>query len=463
MNILIIGAGDVGFNLAKHFSTLDHHITVIDQNSYCCEQISSKLDLIAISGSGCSLSLLKDAGLDSTDMIIAVTPNDEINLLACNFAMQANVSKRIARINSNLYSTTDSKINLEKLGVTHVIEPEQEIMKKILQYIELPGVIETANFQHDNICLRGFEIAKNMPIANKNLLEINKMMADKSILFVVINRDGENLPTTGFQKILPGDKIVALMPKESFKKFSELLDININKKISKAIVYGNNIMAMHIAQAMESKCKQVILVSSDINLGHKAADELDNIEIVHGDCTDSEFLQELNIGHCQCFIAASKDIEDNIMSCILAKTEGAKNVTAIRDTYKHDELFYSLGIDHIINIQDITLNSIIEKVQIVSLGSNLKLRTANLDIIRVKANKNSYITQDMLKNLNKLTKQQITIGCIIRDNKIIIPNGDMQLVAGDETFVFCSKDQIETVNRFFNAQISDHIKSIITK
>lgn len=462
MNIIIIGAGNVGFNLAKHFSTLDHQITVIDKDPYCCEQISSKLDLIALNGCGCSPELLINAGIESTDMIIAVTPNDEINLLACNFAMQANVNKRIARINSSLYSNQNSTIDLKTLGVTHVIEPEKQIMKKISQYTELPNVIETANFQHDNIYLRGYEITENMPIANKNLLEINKMTGPNPILFIAINRNGENMPTTGLQTILPGDKIVVLMPKESFKAFCELLNVKINKKISKAIVSGNSILAMHIAQALEDKCKQVILVSSDIEIGQKAADELSKIEVVHGDCTDSEFLQELNISHCDYFIAASKDIEDNIMSCILAKTEGAHNVTAIRNTYKHDELFYSLGIDHIINIQDVTLNSIIEKVQIVSLGSNLKLRSANLEVVRVKVSKNSYITQNALKNLDKLTKQQITIGCIIRQGKILIPNGNMQLITDDETFVFCSKDQIETVSRFFNPQLSDHIKSLIT-
>lgn len=463
MNILIIGAGNVGFNLAKHFSSLDHHITVIDQDAYCCEQISSKLDLIALTGAGCSPKLLIEAGIEATDMLIAVTPDDETNLLACNFAKQANVSKRIARINSNLYSKPNDIINLETLGVTHVIEPEQEIMNKIRQYIELPGVIESANFQHGNIYLRGYEVQANMPIAEKTLLEINQMTSPDSILFVVINRDGENIPTTGSQKILPGDKVVALMPKESFPKFCELIDVNPSKKISKAIVYGNSNMSIHIAQALEEKSKQVILVSSDIAIGQKAADKLKKIEVVHGDCTDSEFLQELNIGHCQCFIAASKDIEDNIMSCILAKTEGAKNVTAIRNTYKHDELFYSLGIDHIINIQDLTLKSIIEKVQIVSLGSNLKVRTANLDIIRIKANKNSYITQDKLKNLNKLTDEKITIGCIIRNGAIIIPNGELNIEPGDETFVFCSKDQIDTVNKFFNPQLGDHIKSLLNK
>ena len=140
-----------------------------------------KLDIFVVMGKGSCPATLESAGITSADMLIAVTPSDETNLLACNFAMQNGVKKRIARVKSDMY-TGASCIDLKKLGVTNVIEPEREVVRKILQYVELPGVVETANFQSDNIYLRGYRVTEDMPIAYKTLVEIKSYVTKKAFL-----------------------------------------------------------------------------------------------------------------------------------------------------------------------------------------------------------------------------------------------------------------------------------------
>ncbi len=458
MNIIIVGAGVVGFGLTKYLSQLNHQIAVIDCNAKNCDYISSKLDVLVINALGSSPSALESAGIESADMVIAVTPSDEVNLLVCNFAAQYGVSKRIARVKTDIY-TSGSKLDLDKVGITHLIEPEKEVTQKIIQYIDLPEVLETANFQSNNIYLRGYQITEDMPIHGKKLSEIKDLTTDFPMLFVAINRGGQSMPPIGNQPIMAGDKIVAIMPKESFKTFCQLVGHKI-VKLKKAVVFGDSLTAIHLAQALNGYCEKIILVDPDLDHGHIAASQLKSVEVVHGDCTDSDFLQEIGMQYVDCFIAVAEDMEDNMMSCILSKNEGAKRVIAVRNNKRHSELFYSLGIDRIINTQQITLDAIIEKIQIISLGSHLKLQSADIEVVHFKTSAKSRASGKSLSSLNEEFKHSVVIGSIIRQNSIIIPEGSTVIEAEDEIIALSPKKYIKRLNKLFNPEWN--IKDLLT-
>ena len=451
MKIVIVGAGMVGYRLAEHFSSLNHNITIIEKNKTLCENISSKLDVFVLEGEGSSPSILDEAGISSADLVIAVTPSDETNLLVCNFAMQNGVKKRIARVKSNIYTADMPNVSLERLGVTSMIEPEREVMKSVLQYVELPDVLETANFASNSVYLRGYRVNEDMPIANKTLAEIRGMDETSPILFVVIVRDGKSLSPTGDQKLLPDDEVVAIMPKESFKTFRFLINRK-DSKMRKIVVSGDSLTAIHLAEALQPLCEQVILADPDLEHGHMAASMLHGIEVFHVDCTDSKMLEELNISQVDCFIAAGKYAEDNTMSCLMAKAEGAGMVIALRNDNRYEKLFTSLGVDHIIYPQEITLKAIIEKIQMVSIGSYLKLKTADIEIMRIKAKKDSPATGNSLQQLDKLFEKSIIISCIIRRNSVIIPQGATVIKANDEVLVLSRKENVKLVNKLFKIE-----------
>ncbi len=451
MKIVIVGAGMVGYSLAKHFSGLDHNITVIEKDKALCEEIKSKLDVFVVEGIGSSPAALDEAGISSADLVIAVTPSDETNLLVCNFAMQNGVRKRIARVKSNIYTTNAENVSLEKMGVTTVIEPEREVMKHILQYVELPDVLETANFQSDNIYLRSHRVTEDMLIAHKTLSEIRQLAENAPILFMVIVREGKSLPPTGTQKLLPGDEIVAIMPKESFKTFRFLINRKASK-MKKIVVSGDSLTAIHLAEALQPLCEQVILADPNMEHGRMAAAMLNGIDVFHIDCTNSDMLEEINISQADCFIAAGKHQEDNIMSCLMAKAEGVRVVIALRDDIRHKRLFTSLGMDHIIYPQEITLNAIIEKIQIVSISAHIRLKTAGIEIIRVRIRKDSPVSGKSLRELDRPFKKSIIIGCIIRKNAVIIPQGDTVIETDDEVLILSSKKNIALVKKLFKPE-----------
>jgi len=450
MNIIILGAGAVGFGLAEHLSHHGHHVNVIEQNQQLCEQINHKLDVSAITGIGSSPKALDSAEVKSSDMIIAVTPSDESNLLACNFAMQNGVKKRIARVKSDLYTAEGACINLEQLGVTHVIEPEREMVEKIIQYVELPGVLETANFQSGNVYLRGYQITEDMPIANKTLAEIKNISKSSPILFVVIIRKGKSISPTGRQKLLSGDKVVAIMPKDSFKVFLSLINRKPTK-LKKIVVSGDSLTAIHLADALKPLCERVYLLDPSSEHGQMAASMLHGVEILQGDSTDSEVLQDIYIGHADYFIGAGKDTEDNIMSCVLAKKEGAKKVIAVRNNERHSEFFSSMGIDYVITPQQITINAIIEMIQIVHLGTYLKLKTTDMEVIRLRAHTRSLAAGKTLRELDTFFKKSVIIGCVIRESSIIIPDGNTIIKSNDEAIVLCKKENIKLASKCFGS------------
>jgi trk system potassium uptake protein len=447
VNIIIIGAGTLGSSLAEYLSGLEHQISIIERDGVLLDELASQLDVFAITGSGSSPSVLEKAGIEHADIVIAVTPNDETNLLACNFAKQYGVGKRIARLISDEYTRPGSRIDLDALGATHVIEVEKELVNSVIQYIELPGLTDTAQF-HDDVYLRGYRISADMPVAGKTLLEIRELAGDAYILVVAIIREGQSIIPSGSERLLPGDETITVMPRESFGVYRNLIK-RPHSRLKKIIVSGDSLGAIHIADALKTYSERVLLVDPNPEHGHFAAEQLDKVEVLQGDCTDADMLQEIKVTNADFFISAGKDMEDNIMSCLLAKAEGAHEVIAIRSDDRHTNLFHSLGIDHVVNPRTITLQKIIEHIQILPIGPLQRLKKVNLDMVRVIAGKHSAVSGKALSALDSVFKKEIIVGAVMRDGHVTIPRGDTVIEADDEILVLCHRRSLPLVNQIF--------------
>lgn len=450
MNIIIVGGGSVGYSLAEHLGTGTHHITVIDQNADLCNSINSKLDVITIAGSGTNPTILENADIKNAHMLIAVTPSDDANLLCCNFGKQYGVDKRIARIKLTDYTTNHSSISLRRLGVTHVIYPEKEIVNSIMQYVELPDFTESANFQSDNVYLRGYKITEEMPITDKTLLEVTELAAPAQLLIVLIIRDGKSIMPSGAERILAGDEIIAIMPSESIDSFRKLLHRH-ESKIKKIVISGDSLTAIHLAEALEPMADRIILVDPNVEHGREAASLLNKAEVLHGDCTSVEMLQEVHIAETPFFIAAGIDSEDNIMACLLAKAEGAQKVIAVTTNERHTRLFKSLGIDHVINPRKITSQKIIENIFKIPISTLLTIKNADVKVSRLIAGKKSHITGKPLHEVSGLTRESIIIGCVFRNDQVIIPSGQTVIQPQDEVLVICPPKNLKLARRLFKS------------
>jgi trk system potassium uptake protein TrkA len=452
LNIIIVGGGSVGFNLAERLSKSKHQITITERDLNLCETINSKLDVITITGSGSDPMVLKIAGIQNADMIIAVTNFDDTNLLCCNLAKQYGVPKRIARLHSPHYTQKGTLIDLSEVGVTHVIEPEKEVVNSIMQYIELPAATESANFKSDNVYLRGYKITGDMPIASKTLPEITELAGSAKLLIVLIIRNQKSIMPTGPERILPNDEIFAIMPSESLETFKKLLNQNDGKP-GKIIIFGASLTALNLAEALEQVVERVILVDPDEKHGMEAASLLDKTEVLSGDCTNVEMLQEIHVEDASFFIAADKDSEDNIMASLLAKAEGTKKVIAVTENERHTNLFKKLGIDHIVNPRKITQQKIIANIFRVPIGSILTFKNVYVEVSRFIAEKNSRIIGVPLSEVREFSKNSIIIGCVFHEDKVIIPSGNTIIEENDEAIVICNKKNLKLAGKFFKSGI----------
>jgi trk system potassium uptake protein len=450
VNIVIVGAGDVGYSLAEHLSKQGHHTSIIERSGQICTDINSRLDVLTINDNGSNPQTLEKAGIKDADMVIAVTPNDDTNLVVCNFAMQYGVKQRIARIRSLKLTDPDAKVSYQSMGVTHIIEPEIEVVENILKYVELPGVSEAENMM-GNVFLRGYRITDDMPISGKTLIETNELTKSSHILIVLIIRDGKAILPRGSEVILSGDEIIAIMRDDSLPTFRAVIN-QTSDKLKKIVISGDSFEAIELARRVVDIADRVILVDSNEAHAQQAAATLSNVEVLFGDCTNVEMLQEVRVRDLPFFISVCNDSEDNIMACLLAKAEGAQHTLAVSTNRRHTKLFQSLGIDYVINPNNITIQTIMRNVIKLPIASLLNLKSVNVQVTRFVIGAKSAVINMPIKLLGGKLKRSIIIGSILRGEELIIPDGETVFHEDDEVLTLSHPDDTKEVGKIFKSE-----------
>lgn len=451
MRIVIVGAGVVGYSLVEQLSHELHDISLVDRDSSICNAISEKMDLLVVQGTGSSPDVLKQAGIDSADMVIAVTPNDEINILVCGLAEQYGVQKRIARIRNQEYSDPGSEVDVSRLGVTQVIQPERVVVDAILQFIESPGALDAANFQHSNILLRGYEILPGMPITGQSLKEISAMADPHLLLVVTIVRQGKAIIPTGDLIIEPGDQVFALFPRESLDTFLSLVNRS-RKSVKRVVISGNGLTSVYLASALEKMIDSTVYVTSDYNEGERLAEMFHNVEVLYGDCMEVDTLQEVHVDKADFFVSTGKTTENNIMSALLAKAEGAKEVISISVEPRYNQLFQSIGIDHVISPRLTMAREIMEVVRRGQIGAATRIRDVDIEILRIIAVEKSRVVGRPLQDVWKNVKIESLVGGIIRKDTMIIPDGNTVIEPGDDVIVITHTNNKDVIQKLFVAR-----------
>ncbi len=447
MRTIIIGGGVVGYSLAEQLLKDKHELSLIESDPDLCQQLSEKLDLQILNGPGTSSNLLKQAGLEHADMVIAVTPNNETNLLACAFAAQFGVKQRIARLRGKEYSIENGFINLEKLGVTSLIQPEKAMVDHIMQYVETPHAKDSANFENGRILMRAYRVTENMEIAGKTPKEIRIMIAPFVVLFSAIIRGGEGMIPDGETRIEAGDLIYSLFPKESLERFLKLMAIETKNR--KIIMTGGSYATIELARTFDKTDYHVTYVDPNKEHAENAAAELDNVEVLNGECTSIELLRELNVDKASFFIAVSDEADYNMLSALLAKNEGAHEVITSTTELHHNQLFQSIGIDHIINPRLTTAREILETISKGHISNKVKLSNVDIDAVRFMVDSDSDIAGMKVKKIASKLKKGTIIGIIIREDKIIIPDGETTLEVNDHVIMITHNRNIPFLSKLF--------------
>ena len=452
MNIIICGAGRVGFTIAKLLSEQNHSITVVDQSSEDIQKIKDTLDVNAIVGKATYPSILEKANGSDADMIIAVTRNDEINMLICQIAYTTfKIQKKIARIRSQNYlEPRFSKLyNKENLPIDVIISPELEIAKSLQRKLEAPGALDNIPFAENKIRLLEILVNDDCPIKNIKLNELTKKFPDleANILGVIRKEKFKILKKNDVME--KDDKAYVIINSSQMAK--TLTAFGHNEKISsKILIIGGGNIGFNLAKNIENTLESVRIkiIEKNKDRAEFIANELNNSIIINGDALDEDVLTEANLDEIETVLALTNDDEDNLMvSVLVEKFSKNKKTMALTNKSNYSLLQSSLKIDDLIDPRMSTVSSILKHVHKGTIESAYSILNGEYEVIEAEIIETSELINIELKNAN--LPEEIRIGAILRGEDIIIPRSSFTFQKDDKVVFLAKNDQIELVENMF--------------
>ena len=452
MNIIICGAGRVGFTIAKLLVEQNHSITVIDQSSEDIQKINDSLDVKAIVGKATYPSVLEKANATEADMIIAVTKNDEINMLVCQIAYTVfNVPKKIARIRSQDYLNPKfSKVyNKENLPIDVIISPEIEIAKSIQRKLEAPGALDNVPFAENKIRLLEISINKSCPLKNIKLNELTKKFPKLEANILGVIRKEKFIILKKNDVLEENDKAYVII--NSAQMQLTLSAFGHNEKISNKILIigGGNIgfnLAKNIEQSFESA--RIKIIEKDKDRAEYIANELNNSIIINGNGLDEDVLSEANLEEIETVLALTNDDENNLMvSVLVEKFSKNKRTMALINKPNYSLLQSSLKIDDLIDPRMNTVSSILKHVHKGTIETVYTILNGEYEVIEAEIIETSELINKELKNSD--LPEGIRIGAIARGNDIIIPRSSFVFLKDDIVVFLAKRDQLPIVENMF--------------
>mgnify|MGYP000229596050 FL=1 len=458
MNIIICGAGRVGFTIAKILSEQGHSITIIDQSSEDIQKIDDTLDVKSIVGKATYPSILEKANATEADMIIAVTRNDEINMLICQIAFSIfNVPKKIARIRSQDYLNPKfTKVyNKENLPIDVIISPEIEIAKSLQRKLEAPGSLDNVPFANNKIRLLEILIEANCPIKDIKLNELTKKFPKLNSNIMGVIRDDKFVLLKKTDVMLKDDKAYVIINASQMNE--TLTAFGHTEKISnKILIIGGGNIGFNLAKNLEESfdSARVKIIEKDKERAELIASQLNNTIVINGDALDEEVLLEANLEEVQTVLALTNDDEDNLMVSVLVEKFAKDNdelsdkrTMALINKPNYSLLQSSLKIDDFIDPRMNTVSSILKHIHKGTIENAYSILNGEYEIIEAEIIETSELVNKELKNSN--LPDEIRIGAVLRGEEVIIPRSNFVFKKEDIVVLLANKDFLHVVENMF--------------
>ena len=448
MRIVIIGAGEVGFHVAKALSQDDHDITVIDIDPVKCKRASESLDVIVLEGNGASPRNLSEANVQDADYVLCLTRVDEVNLIASQQANELGAKKIIARLRNQQYTTRDSIIKPEKFGIEHVIHPEREAVKEIVKLVRHSYATQVGEFEGGRMQMIGIRIEESSPIIGKTVREICDEDRDFRFGIVTVLRDGEShVPWSDFI-FKHTDTAYFIVKKERLNSLMYMLGKEATETNSVVILGGSKI-GRSIAQELEEELN-VRLIDSDREKAEWLASNLKQTMILHGDGTDVELLKAENIGEADSFITVTQNEQTNLLSGMLAHHLGVKQAVIHLSTTEYMPIVQEIGLGAVISKNMSTVNSILKFISSSKTESPVTtFDEIDVDVVEFSPEPGSRVTTSQLKDI-KFPEDSI-VGVINHHGQLSIARGESQLTDEDTVLVFAKSNVVVKLRKLFES------------
>lgn len=445
MRIIIAGAGELGFHLAKLLAYEEHDIVLIDQDNGVLEHASSHLDVQTIRGSSTSVKILEEALVNKSDLLIAVTSIEDTNIATAIMGKRLGAKRTVARISNIEYLQQRDKLDLKGLGIDEIISPESLAAKEIKRLIKQSALTDTFEFENGMLSLIGITVDENSELKDKTLTETAYLNPDQNFTTVAILRDNETIIPHGSNCFKLNDHAYFITEPSGTERVMSLAGKR-RFDIKNIMILGGSRIGINSARQL-SKKYNIKLVEKDKEKCFALADELPDTMIINGDARDMDLLKEEGVERMDAVIAVTGNSETNIISCLVAKNSGVKKTIAAVENIDYIHLSQNIGVDTLINKKLIAANFIfryVRKGQVLNLTS---IHGVDAEILEFEVQPESKILQNELRNLN-FPKTAI-IGGVIRKGIGYTVRGNFEFETKDRVVVLSKHECIHKVESFF--------------
>ncbi|MBP5534973.1 MAG: Trk system potassium transporter TrkA [Alphaproteobacteria bacterium] len=450
MNIIICGCGDIGNSIVSYLFHEGHQLSVIDTDAETLRKLESEMDLQTVVGVASSPEVLSQAGAADADLIIALTPSDEVNMMICfEAACLFNIPLRIARIRSGFYSNQKYPPFFDDLHVNVVIYPERETAKTILRNIKTPGALEFINMPGDAVfvgakCMRGCEFLK------KTIGSIEKDFEEYTTCIAGIVRSGQSVAIDSKTTLRVGDEVYFVVDNKHCEKILEALGHPINRT-DHVVIAGGGRIGYCLAKLMEEEgmADHLSLIEKDEDQAVYLAKSLNQTLVIKGNSMDEDILQEANIDNADAFVSLTGEDEDNILLSLLTKQRGVKRTFALINKQIYDKVLAHLGVDVIINPNTISTSTILQHIRKGQVQSIYSLKQQLGDLMSFEVLETSKIVDYTIGKLRK--KKGMRVCGVVRKGHLIKLEDDLKIEVGDSVIILAPSGQFKNVEKLFVA------------
>lgn len=455
MKVIVCGAGQVGFNIARYLAGENNDVTVIDQRPDLIRKISDSLDVQAIVGHASHPPVLEQAGASDADMIIAVTHADEVNMVACQVAHSLfNVPTKVARVRNQSYLQPiyGNLFSRDHLPIDVIISPEIEVARAIIRRLQVPGALDVIPLANDRVRLIGVRCTEDTPLINTPIRQLAVLFPDLNIVLIGIIRQGRALVPTPEDQMLVGDEAYFVVDTQHIDR-AMIAFGHEEQEARRIVIFGGGNIGLFLAQQLEANhpgvTTKVIELSKD--RAEQVAKTLSRTVVLNGDVLDAEILEEANVASAETVVTVTNDDETNILSALLAKRYGARRAMALINKTAYSTLVSTLGVDVVISPRAITVSNILQHVRRGRIHAVHSLHEGFGELIEADALETSSLVGKPLREIK--LPNGVLVGAIVRESKVISPRGTTVIQANDRVILFAASEAVKKVEKMFSVRL----------
>ena len=455
MKVIICGAGQVGWQIARHLASEKNEVTIVDSNQELVKRATDTLDVKGVSGFASYPDVLSDAGAEDADMIIAATHTDEVNMVTCQVAHSIfDIPRKIARLRSQSYldAIYADLYRRDHLPIDVVISPELEVAEATLKRLSSPNAFESETFLNNNAQLLGLHIEENCPVVNTPLRQLNDLFSTLSVIVIGVRRQGVLFAPNAGDQLFFSDEVYLMCHSKDTVRTLDVFGKTQGEQ-NRVILIGGGNVGLNIAKVLEEQKNRirVKIIEKNRARAETAAGTLERTIVLHGDGLDSGLLDEANVSKTDTILAVTDDDKTNMLAAVRAKSRGCKKAIAVINDPTMTPLMGPLGIDAYINPRSTTVSSILRHIRHGKVKNVYSIGDAEAEIIEAQVMSTSPIAGRRISDIN--FPEGVIVGGILKNDSMIKPDSNTKIEEGDTIAVFALSKDIQEVERLLQVTV----------